>query len=62
MMNMSQSPLYLKTNLSMLRGGKGSFIFANQMAINYHLHSYYLRWVNNLLGIVVFYLLSDSLA
>jgi len=41
MKNMSQSPLYLKTNLPMLHGEKGSFIFANQMAINYHLHSHF---------------------
>jgi len=26
---------------------KGSFILGNQMAISYHLHSHYLKWINN---------------
>ena len=37
--NTSQGPSYLKTNLPMPRGEKGSSIFANQIAINYHLYS-----------------------
>ena len=35
----SQELLRLKTSPLMLHGERGSFIFANQMAINYRLHS-----------------------
>jgi hypothetical protein len=61
-MNMSQSILCLKANLPMLHGEKGSFIFANQMAINYHLDSHCSKnGTNNFLVIVVFYFLGDRL-
>jgi catechol 2,3-dioxygenase-like lactoylglutathione lyase family enzyme len=36
--------------------GERFFHIPNQMAINYRLHSHCLKWINNLLVIVVFYL------
>ena len=50
--------IVFEMNLPMLHEEKGSFIFVNQMAINYHLHSHCSKWISNLLVIYCCVLLS----